>query len=317
MGHFLFHKTLDFFKSEGIKDQKILVAVSGGLDSIVLLHVLRQLPGTLNLFGVYIHHGPSPNEELESYRKKAKAFVSDFCSSLSVPFLCPPLSKKLLKSEADMREFRQSQLKFLLKEKRASWLALAHNSEDLLETRLLHLIRGCGEEGLKSMERVNPPILRPFLPFSRKILADYAKQTKLKWLEDPSNSEEIFFRNWLRNHWLPQLEKKRPGSRDCLSRSLSQLASSLSQKEEDFSYLLSSEGLRRNLLEELPLSQKKRALAFYMRKKKIKNYSRAHIEEILKHLERKQKNFSLKMLKRDWKITTQFLFVEEDWDHCG
>lgn len=315
MGHSLFHKTLKLFKSEGIKNVTILVGVSGGLDSVVLLHVLQELSGPqkLKLWGVHIHHGVSLDPLTEVYRKKAKDFTLNFCSSLSLPCLSPPPSKKLLKSEADFRQFRHSLFKRLLKEKKAKWVALAHSSDDLLETRLLHLIRGCGEEGLKAMQTLSLPFLRPFLFFSREEIRDYAGQKKLKWMEDPSNRDNQFLRNWLRHKWLPQLEKKRPGSQIRLAHSLSALASLLlkPKKEKLFSFLIDSKGLRRDLLTECPLPEQRRVLAFYMRKKGLKNYGNSHIEEILKNLERRQKVFSLKLLKKTWKVTNKYLYMED------
>ena len=315
MGHFLFHKTLKLFKSEGIKNVKILVGVSGGLDSVVLLHILQEISGPqkLKLWGVHIHHGISTDSLTEAYRKKAKDFTIKTCSSLSLPCLSPSPSKKLLKSEAEFREFRHFLFKQFLKEKKADWVALAHNSDDLLETRLLHLIRGCGEEGIKAMQNLSPPLLRPLLCVSKEEIRDYAMQNKLKWLEDPTNSKDQFLRNWLRNKWLPELEKKRPGSRSRLAHSLSSIASLLIQEknEEFFFSLISDKGLRRDLFNECSLSEQRRALAFYMRKQGLKNYGKSHIEEILKNLERKQKGFSLKLLKKTWKITNKYLYIED------
>lgn len=315
MGHSLFHKTLKLFKSEGIVNANILVGVSGGLDSVVLLHILKELstPQNLNLWGVHIHHGASSNPLTTAYRKKAKDFTLHLCSSLSLTCLSPPPSKKLLKSEADFRTFRHSLFKKLLKEKRAEWVALAHSSDDLLETRLLHLIRGCGEEGVKAMQTLSPPFLRPLLCVCREEIKDYAERKKLKWLEDPSNRNNRFLRNWLRNKWLTELEKKRPGSRIRLAHSLSAMATSVSkpEKEKLFSSLIDSRGLRRDLLSEYPLSEQKRALAFYMRKQGLKNYGVSHIEEILKNLQRKQKHFSLQLLKKNWKVTNKYLYIED------
>lgn len=314
MGHSLFHKTLKFFKSEGIANVNILVGVSGGLDSVVLLHILQKLAGPqkLKLWGAHIHHGASSNSSITAYRKRAKNFTIQFCASLSLESLSPPPSKKLLKSEADFRAFRHSLFKKLLKEKKANWVALAHNSEDLLETRLLHLIRGCGEEGLKAMQALSPPFLRPFLNVSKEEIKDYAGQKKLKWVEDPSNRNNRFLRNWLRNKWLPDLEKKRPGSKVTLAHSLSTMTALVSKsgKGKLFASLVDSKGLRRDLLSEYPFSEQRRVLAFYMRKQGLKNYGISHIEEILKNLQRRQKDFSLKLLKKNWKFTHKYLYID-------
>ena len=310
MSHPLFHKILKVLKERDIERQTLLVAVSGGVDSVTLLHLLlkmsRQL--SLKLFGVYIHHGPSDKLSLSQYRDKTEAFVKNLCSENNIPFLYSK-SEKTLPSENDMRDFRHSLLKSFLHKKKAHWIGLAHNSNDVLETRLIHLIRGCGEEGLKSMNCVQPPILRPLIFSSREEIKDYAEKNKLKWLEDPSNKDTSFFRNWLRLKWLPLLEQKRPQSLVSLSRSLSLIAEA--ERDSSMDVFISEKGIKRKSLLELGPVNQKRVLAYYMRKKHLSGYSLSHVEELKKHISRSQKSFTVRLLKRTWHITQEFVFVED------
>ena len=229
--HF-FNKTLTLFKDHKIQNKKIIVAISGGLDSVVLLDLLKELrsPCKLKLYPLYIHHGFSTNKDIQNYRDKAKHFVHHLSQSYDLKFLCPKAPKNLLKSEEDFRNFRRSHFENLLKQKTVDVIALAHNSNDLLETRLLQLIRGSGEKGLKGMQIWEAPYLRPLLAFSRHEIKNYALQNKLQWLEDPSNKDNRYLRNWIRNKWLMDLENKTTGSVKSLSRSLEALSHSKNEE---------------------------------------------------------------------------------------
>lgn len=301
-----FNTLLKLFKEHKLQNKNIIVAVSGGLDSIVLLHLLKELssPCRLKIYVAHIHHGKSSKKSLQLYRDKCERFLKNLAEDYNLPFLCSPKPRKLLKSEEDFRNFRYKNLKKFLKVKKADFLALAHNSNDLLETRLIHLIRGCGEEGLKSMEFKKDIYLRPLLTFSREEIKSYAFKQKLKWLEDPSNKDLSFLRNWIRNQWLKDLEKKRKGALKSLARSLHSL--SLSPKSS-LSSAISVKGIKRRFLMELPRSDQKRLLALYMKSLKVSGYGQSHIEEILKLSERKEKKFTAKILKKTWSFTNSYI----------
>ena len=311
MNHFLFHRVLKTLRERDIVGETLLVALSGGLDSSVLLHLLSRmsLPLQLKLFGVYVHHGKADNSSVEHYRDQAGEFVKSLCSECNIPFLFSKSERKL-SSEKDMREFRHSRLRALQMEKKARWIALGHNSDDALETRLINLVRGCGLEGLKSMDCVQSPLLRPLSFSSREDIRDYAQKNKLKWLEDPSNKDPSFFRNWLRREWLPLLKKKRPQALSSLSRSLSLIGEEASGDPALDSFI-SEKGIKRKSLLELgPLNQR-RVLAQYMRRKGLSSYGLSHVKELQKHINRSQKTSTLGLLKKTWHITPEFIFIKD------
>ncbi|MGI9548730.1 MAG: tRNA lysidine(34) synthetase TilS [Bdellovibrionales bacterium] len=320
MSHLLFHKTLDFFKSQAIENKKLCLGISGGVDSMVLLDVMSQVASPLNLklVVIHVHHGATTDASVRAYRDKVGSFVTSVCRDSSFPFYLSQAPLEQLKSEQEFRTFRYQQFEKYIKEEQAAGLVLAHNSDDALETRLIHLIRGCGLEGLKAMDSAGwlgpdfeKNLIRPFLSFSKGDILDYAQKKSLKWLEDPSNSQQDFLRNWLRNAWLIDLEKKRPGSRFRLGQSLDKIASSFSESEDLLPYFINSKRISRPLFKSLSRDHQKRLLALYMKKENIRNYGQSHIEEVLKHLERPNKHMNLDLLKRKWKITPDFFYVEE------
>lgn len=192
-----------------------IILCSGGLDSMVLLDVLREIVpkwgGTLSV--LHCHHGGASR-----YRKQAQELVTNYCLTHHISLeLRHSVSK--LSSEAEMRRFRREEALKLSRLKDAV-LVTAHHKNDLLETRVLRLIRGVGPQGIRAIQGWSFPWWRPFLNFSKVELIKEARHRQLNWLEDPSNQETQYLRNWVRHEWLPQLESRKPGSSMSLERSL-------------------------------------------------------------------------------------------------
>ena len=306
-----FNSGLKFFKENSLKGSSLLVGVSGGLDSISLLKLLMELrkPMKLKLHVVYVHHGKSSEKKINLYRDKALKLVKKMCEENNIPFYTSS-TKKHLKSEEEFRNLRKRVFKNLLKKLSLSYLVLAHNKEDLLETRLLNLIRGSGEKGLLSMKEKEGEILRPLLFFSRKEIKEYTKIFSLKFLEDPSNSDSSYLRNFLRKTWLPSLEKKRKGSVDSLSRSLETLSHFLEKKQKpkfDF-----RKGMDRLSFVKLSLEEQKSLVAQYMHSLGLKNYGLSHIEEVRKLALKREKDFKVRILKKTWVFTPGLISVRKD-----
>ena len=304
-----FNQTLKLFKEYNIQNQKIILGISGGLDSVVLFDLLKELsrPCRLKLYIAHIHHGGCSQKNIKNYRDKARKFVLSLSEKDNLEFLSSKPAVKILKNEEEFRSFRHSCLKKNLKQKKADLIALAHNQDDQLETRLIQLIRGCGPQGLKGMSHYEAPYLRPLIFWTRKEIESYALKQKLKWMEDPSNKDNKHLRNWIRNKWLKELESQRQGSVKSLARSLESLNEN---KIKELQFCVDSKGIKRQLFIELSLKEKKRVLAFYMRQAVLSNYGQSHIEEILKHNERLQKRFSITLLKRKWFFTKDYITVE-------
>ena len=296
-------------KLQPIKDvanSKILIACSGGLDSVALLSVLTALKAKLNLRleVAHVHHGATSDQRQLQARHQARDLVSSQSEAFGLKWhLIEPETPLHKQSEEAFREFRLTSLGKLKNDLKADAVALAHHADDLFETRLMRLIRGTGAQGLEAMsifdlsKEVSSeartadayPKLRPFLGETRSAIRAYAEEKQLKWIDDPSNAETHFFRNWLRNEWLPALEAKRSGSVRSFARSLELLVHEL-QSPASFGTAL-DEGLDialgkigRGAFEGLELARKRSVIASLTRTLGARDFSLSRVEEVIKRL---------------------------------
>lgn len=184
-----------------LRDSRPTLALSGGLDSMVLLHLLlRCRADTGMLFSAaHVHHGLSANADAWA------RFCQDFCAAHDVPFhlLKVQVVNRGEGWEAAARKARYQALAGVSSET----LLLAHHADDQRETFLLAALRGGGTRALAAMpaaaEMSAIRLLRPLLNVSRAELADYARAHTITHIEDESNSNPRFLRNWLRHQLLP------------------------------------------------------------------------------------------------------------------
>jgi tRNA(Ile)-lysidine synthase len=182
------------------------IAYSGGLDSHVLLHKLAMSPPGL-LKAVHIHHGLSPNAD------RWEVHCHKTCALLDIEYRCirvhahPEAGQS---PEAAAREARYKAFSNLLE--KDDYLLTAHHQDDQAETLLLQLFRGAGIKGLAAMPQSIPfaqgYLLRPLLTLQRQELLNYAEQQQLSWIEDESNTDIQFDRNYVRHHLLPVIQKR-------------------------------------------------------------------------------------------------------------
>jgi tRNA(Ile)-lysidine synthase len=274
-----------------LQGSRVLVACSGGLDSIALMECLGQLAPRMGflLEVVSVHHGASRNKTLVTARDRAFQLVKARAKAKGFKFhgkkRQAPISE--LKTEAELREYRHEVLREIAAKSRADWIAFAHHADDLFETRLIRLIRGTGPQGLRAMSIVDKPLLRPFLEESRQAILEYAEQVGLDWFEDPSNHQNEPLRNWLRNEWLPALEQKRPGASRAFARSLVALAENLAGQESPGATRLTGGQqieFDRKAFFSLARSEQKQLLANHLLGLGIRDFTSRHIDELLKRL---------------------------------
>ena len=203
------------------KIQSITVALSGGVDSVVLLHLLHELQRKhhFTLKASHVHHGLSKNAD------KWVKFCEKLCEKLSVPldvYYVKLPQKKSLGIEGEARRLRYEKLL----QSKSDIVVLAHHADDQAETFLLQLIRGAGVKGLSSMAHFdeNRRLWRPLLNTPRIDIEHYAKLHKLKWIEDESNKNIDFDRNFIRSKVLPILSNRFNHIIKVISRSSSHLA---------------------------------------------------------------------------------------------
>ncbi|SAL56097.1 tRNA(Ile)-lysidine synthetase [Caballeronia cordobensis] len=207
-------------------DALLAVALSGGLDSTVLLDAAVRCFGAQRVVAFHIHHGLSPNANAWA------AHCERFAASLGVRFAARHVDVARAGGEsleAAAREARYRALDELCDEHGARALLIAHHADDQAETVLLQLLRGAGVAGLAAMapQRFDgaAPRLRPLLRLLRAQLEQYAHEYDLAWIDDESNGDTRYSRNALRHDVLPVLAVHFPGFRDALARTASHAAS--------------------------------------------------------------------------------------------
>ncbi len=202
------------------------MAISGGVDSVSLLHYLKgQEKGCgFTLCAVHCEHGIRGEESIADAR-----FVEAFCLQQGVPLYsfsadCPARAKQDKQSlETAARNFRKECFAKLLSEDKADFIATAHHKNDDAETVLFRLMRGTSLTGVGGMVEVNGNVIRPFLSWTRAEIERYAKENGLAYREDCTNFELDATRNKLRLNVLPLMEEAVPGTIENLVR-FSQLA---------------------------------------------------------------------------------------------
>ncbi len=199
--------------------QNYLIAYSGGKDSHVLLHILTQLrqqSSTIHLRALHVHHGLSP--DADDWAQHCK----QVCQNYQVPFLLEKVTIPFGDSiEAAARQARYQVLANHLKQNEC--LLTAHTQDDQAETVLLQLVRGAGPKGLSAMPSSKPFAhtlhLRPLLKITSQELCAYVKAHNLSWVEDSSNKELSFDRNYLRHQIMPLLKQRWPTTVNNITRS--------------------------------------------------------------------------------------------------
>ncbi len=188
-----------------LAESKLLIACSGGVDSIVLTHLLYQRKMEFDLahcnFGLRGAESDSDQAFTEKLGQQlcVKVYVKQF-----------DLSKQSGSIQLIARDLRYEWFHQLIKEHNYDFLLTAHHTDDSMETFLINLSRGTSIEGLTGIPENSNRTLRPLLPFSKEQILNYAKEQGLHWREDSSNAETKYLRNEIRHEIIPKLKKLHP-----------------------------------------------------------------------------------------------------------
>ncbi len=196
---------------------RILLAVSGGPDSVVMADLFYRLRKTLDIEIIIVNF----NHNLRKESKKETKLVEQFAKSHNTKFISKTLNTKQfavknnISLETAGRQLRYYYLENIAKTEKCNKIATAHNMNDQAETVLMWLIRGTGTDGLTGIpiERKlnkNLSIIRPLLSVSRDLIENYIKKQKLKYCTDKSNFSQDFTRNKIRLNILPEIKKINP-----------------------------------------------------------------------------------------------------------
>lgn len=266
----------------------IYLGFSGGLDSCVLLHLLCQHEkARRKLTVIHINHNLSP------HAADWALWAQTFCKNIRLPFQSFSVSLDSDKNlEESARNKRYDIFHSLLKTKRDVVL-LAHHQNDQAETLLLHLFRGAGIDGLAVMPEWRSLgqgyLYRPLLNFSRAELESYAAQKKLTWIEDESNTNQRFDRNFLRQNIIPQLQKRWPALINNLARSAKHCAIARKMIEQQSEELLTEimddrNRLNIHLLQQHSAEVQMTLLRQWLKKQHFKIPNQEQLEHILNGL---------------------------------
>ena len=198
------------------QEDSVLVGVSGGADSVCLVHVLRELG--FDLVVAHLNHGWRGDASEEDAR-----FVEALAGRLDLPFFgsrakCDPREGN---AEAIAREARKQFFDEVLKREGLTKIALAHSRDDRTETFLLHLFRGSGATGLTSMRATSEPVVRPLIESTREEIEVHLQEIGETWREDATNQDPRFARNRVRHLVLPTLTSEfNPRLQETLSRTI-------------------------------------------------------------------------------------------------
>jgi tRNA(Ile)-lysidine synthase len=187
----------------------ILLAISGGIDSVVMAHLFAQTSFNFAIahcnFGL---RGAASDED--------EAFVRNLAANYEVPFYTERFETEKfagtekISIQMAARELRYAWFGQLLKTEGYSYLAVAHHLDDVLETIVLNLVKGTGIAGLRGIRAKNDKIIRPLLFSGKEQIRAYAEENQLPWTEDSSNSSEKYQRNLLRHQVVPVLQQINP-----------------------------------------------------------------------------------------------------------
>jgi tRNA(Ile)-lysidine synthase len=200
------HITKNF---SSLRKAKILIAISGGIDSVVLTYLFYNLKFNISLAHCNFKLRDKESDKDELFVKKlannlqTTAFVTSFNTQEYA-------TNNKLSIQESARNLRYNWFYKLAKENQFDYIVTAHNLNDNLETFLIHLTRGTGLQGLTGIPIINDKTVRPLLEFSRKQIINFAKENKIIWREDQSNKDTKYTRNKIRHQVIPVLEEINP-----------------------------------------------------------------------------------------------------------
>ncbi len=284
----------------------LLLGLSGGVDSVVLLHLLVQLsprfswkPGAL-----HVHHGISPHADSWA------AFCAELCTKYSIPLLVERVDISPLRemgTEAAARQLRHA----ALARQPADFIALAHHRDDQAETLLLQLLRGAGVRGASAMPLLKtrdnaPSLVRPLLDIERGELEAYAVEHGLQWVEDDSNEDVRYPRNFLRHKVLPVLQQRFPAYRRTLARSARHFAEAAGLLDElaaqDGVSAIRDDQLSVAALRGLSGARGKNLLRYFLAARGAPIPDTTRLEEMLRQLREAGEGAQIRITWQDWQL---------------
>ncbi|REH46343.1 tRNA(Ile)-lysidine synthase [Tenacibaculum gallaicum] len=245
-----------------LKEKKLLIAISGGVDSVVLTHLLHKLQFNISLAhcNFQLRREESDLDEVFVKRLGKNLNIQTFTTNFNTNEYA---TKNKLSTQLAARELRYDWFDKLNQKNTFDYTLTAHHADDNLETFIINLSRGTGLEGLTGIPSVNKNVVRPLLIFSREEILNFAKQNNIEWREDKSNAETKYVRNKIRHQITPALKELNPSFLDNFNKTIGYLKESqqivIDKIEEITNEIVSKEGdlLKINIEKLLKLSNPK------------------------------------------------------------
>ncbi len=214
-----------------LQEKKLLIATSGGLDSMVLVHLLIQLP-----YQIAIAHCNFQLRGIESFEDQK--FVQEYAEEQKIPFFTTIFDTKAFAKEYQLstqvaaRELRYNWFYELLETNKYDYILTAHHADDNLETFIINLSRGTGLEGLCGIPTQNEKVIRPLLVYPRAEMEAYADLHQVLWREDSSNASDTYLRNKIRHEIVPVLKENLPNLMQAFQKTQSHLQEAKTMVED-------------------------------------------------------------------------------------
>lgn len=256
-----------------IPEGKYILAVSGGVDSMVLLDILLEQPG-VELVVAHFNHGIREDSDAD------ETIVTETTRNYGLPL---ESGRGRLGADASEEQAREARYKFLndIKVKhRAAGIITAHHQDDLIETAIINLLRGTGPRGLVAMDK-NKKIVRPLLNTPKSEIIDYAKDNKIRWREDSTNKDPKYLRNYIRLKLMPKINT---ATRKKLLKSINDI-SKLHDESEEMVQKLSEEVNREGLIDRgkfinLPIEIGTQLVAYWLRLSGFKDFDKNTVSRL-------------------------------------
>jgi tRNA(Ile)-lysidine synthase len=281
----LLSRVADFMAARLPSDQPLCVGLSGGCDSVVLLHLLSRLQFGERLSAVHIHHGLSSNADAWA------EFCLDYSQQLALP--CRVVRVEVDRESGSGLEAAARTVRYAaFAQAGIRHLLLAHHAGDQAETLLFNLFRGSGVAGLAAMpaelKRAEMHVLRPLLSTTRAEIEAYARQEGLAWISDESNTDTHFSRNFIRHEVLTVVSQRFPAVEKSLSLAATHCAEAdallAELAEEDWRALSDGESIVMRRLQTLSLSRLKNLLRYRLRELAWRVPSTSRLKEFARQL---------------------------------
>jgi tRNA(Ile)-lysidine synthase len=201
-------ETIEFINSLNLANKTVIVAVSGGADSLALMHLLTKIKD-IKLVCSHVNH----KQRIES--ESEKIMVEEYCQKWNVIFEYKELKEQVIDNFHEFaRGVRYKFFEELLKKYNSTYLFTAHHNDDLIETILFRFLRGSNINGYAGFKRIskvkNYNLIRPFINLSKEDILEYVANEKLNYATDLSNFKDVYMRNRIRKYIVPELKKECP-----------------------------------------------------------------------------------------------------------